>query len=100
MIFVPVVLLLLSGCHATTGHYNTTYYSNGYHNAPNIYTSDRNQRGFVTGDYSRNTHYDNHGHFVPEYKYNERYDLNWGQRTPKFGRGNNYGNTCKTRGTC
>ena len=79
------VLVFLTGCHSHTRHYNYT---------PGIYTGDVNAQGFVTRDYTRNTH------VIPRYKYNERYDLNYGYITPKFGYGNNHGNTCKTRGTC
>lgn len=89
LILTPVVILLLSGCHA----HNPVYYSDHTYTPP-IYTNDVNQRGFVTQDWTRNNYE------VSRHKYNERYDLNYGEYTPKFGKGNNWGNTCKTRGTC
>jgi len=90
MILMPVVILLLSGCHA---HHNYDWDGYRVYNPP-IYTNDVNERGFVTNDYTRNTS------TVSRYKYDERYDLNNNHYTPKFGNGNNWGNTCKTRGTC
>jgi len=88
LILMPVALLLLSGCHSHHTHDVNYIYT------PPIYTNDVNERGFVTQDYTRNTS------TVSRYKYDERYDLNDNHYTPKFGNGNNWGNTCKTRGTC
>jgi len=89
IIVLSLLALGLSGCH--TLHYD----------ARHVHTHNVAPGGFVTYDHYRQNHAPKpHSGPVPVYR---NYDLNrvYHQRSqPRFGTGNNIGNTCHTRKTC
>lgn len=92
LIIATVALLALSGC--AVDH---------YHHHKHVHSVDVTADGFVTYDNWRNHHGPKPSR-KPVYQY-KNYDLNKVYRNgyhsqPKFGTGNNIGNTCHTRGTC